>query len=106
MAKEMKNPGIRTLTSFLVTVRDAAPVNFTKLCDAKNSGYGMVSRYIKFCLRYGLILVVREVKGKGRYTSKFYNLTATGFEFLEIFMGIETDMANEASESETVHKEP
>jgi hypothetical protein len=44
------NPGLRTLIKFLRDVEARQPVNFSGLCRDGRRGYGMVERYIRFCL--------------------------------------------------------
>ena len=44
----MENPGLKTLLSFLSQVRRNAPATFSKLCEERRRGYGMVNRYIRF----------------------------------------------------------
>ncbi len=45
----------------------------------------MVYRYLRFCLEHGLIHVVVEKRGRGRYHSKDYDLSERGRRLLEIF---------------------
>ena len=80
----MENPGLRTLTSFLDQVRRNAPATFTKLCEERRRGYGMVSRYIRYCLSRGLIRVVSERRTRGRYPSRTYDLSDRGARLLKI----------------------
>jgi DNA-binding PadR family transcriptional regulator len=82
---DVENPGLRTLLSFLNRVGSRAPANFTALCKGGWRGYGMVSRYLRFCLEHGLIRVVAERRGRGRYPSKDYDLSERGRRLLEIF---------------------
>ena len=84
----MDNPGVNTLFEFLLTVKDRTPASFSNICDAKNSGYGMVNRYLKFCKLHELIEVLEERKARGRYPSKLYGLTESGSNYLEIFKRI------------------
>ncbi len=81
----MENPGLKTLLSFLGQVRRSASATFTKLCEGRRRGYGMVSRYIRFCLRSGLIRVVSERRTRGRYPSRAYDLSERGAQLLRIF---------------------
>ena len=81
----MENPGLRTLTNFLEQVRRHAPVNFSTLSEERRRGYGMVSRYLKFCLGNDLITVVSERRTRGRYPSKEYALSVKGLKLLNIF---------------------
>ncbi len=81
----MENPGLRTLLSFLNHVRRLAPASFSKLCEGRQRGYGMVSRYIGFCVDHGLIRVVSERRTRGKYPSREYELSEKGLVFLEIF---------------------
>ena len=64
------------------------PVTFSEICDAKNSGFGMVNRYLKFCLKHELIEVIETRKARGRYPSKLYGLTESGSNYLKIFKRI------------------
>jgi len=80
----VENPGLRTLTSFLEQVRRHAPVNFSTLCEERRRGYGMVSRYLKFCLGKDLITVVSERRTRGRYPSKEYALSERGIRLLSV----------------------
>lgn len=81
----MKNPGLKTLLSFLSQVRSRAPVNFTALCEGDWKGYGMVTRYLRFCLEHGLICVIAERRGRGRYPSRGYDFSERGRRLLKIF---------------------
>ncbi len=81
----MENPGLRTLLTFLDQVRRNAPANFSKLSDERRKGYGMLSRYIRFCLGHDLILVVSEKRTRGRYPSKEYALSERGSSLLDLF---------------------
>ena len=85
MVLDVENPGLRTLLSFLNRVGSRAPANFTALCEGGWRGYGMVSRYLRFSLKYGLIRVVAERRGRGRYPSRDYDLSERGRRLLEIF---------------------
>ena len=85
MVDTTENPGLRTLTSFLKQVHRHAPVNFSTLSEERRRGYGMVSRYIKFCLGNDLITVVSERRTRGRYPSKEYALSERGIRLLSIF---------------------
>lgn len=80
----MLNPGLRTLVGFLEGVKRGAPVSFSGLCVGGRRGYGMVGRYLRFCLDRGLIWVVEVRKGR-RYPSRLYALTGRGERLLEIF---------------------
>ena len=81
----MENPGLRTLISFLEQVQRNAPVNFSTLCEERSRGYGMVTRYIRFCLGRGLIRIVSEKRTRGRYPSKEYALSERGIRLLKVF---------------------
>ncbi len=83
----MENPGLRTLISFLRQVGEKAPANFSSLCEDRGKGYGMVSRYLSWCLEKRLIRVVEVRRTRGRYPSKTYGLTARGRRLLELFEG-------------------
>jgi len=80
----MENPGLRTLLSFLNHVRRLAPASFSKLCEGRQRGYRIVSRYIGFCVDHGLIRVVLDRRTRGKYTSREYELSEKGLVFLEI----------------------
>lgn len=81
----MFNPGLRTLIHFLGDVGDREPVNFSGLCLGGKRGYGMVGRYLKFCLAATLIDVVAVRKGRGRYPSRDYALSERGRRLLKLF---------------------
>jgi hypothetical protein len=81
----VEKPGLRTLTSFLEQVHRHAPVNFSTLSEERRRGYGMVSRYLKFCLGNDLITIVSERRTRGRYPSKQYALSERGLRLLNIF---------------------
>jgi len=74
----MENPGLKTLITFLGQVQRNAPATFTALSEERRKGYGMVSRYIRYCLGQDLIKVVSVQKTRGRYPSKRYALSAKG----------------------------
>jgi hypothetical protein len=80
----MENPGMRTLTTFLRQVERNAPVNFSGLCAERRKGYGMVNRYISYCLSNGLIRVVVERRTRGRYPSRTYELSLRGATLLSL----------------------
>ncbi|UCD44115.1 MAG: hypothetical protein JSV27_08210 [Candidatus Bathyarchaeota archaeon] len=81
----MYNLGVRTLIQLLGDVGDREPVNFSDLCLGGRRGYGMVGRYLKFCMAAGLIDVVAVRKGRGRYPSRDYALSERGRRLLELF---------------------
>ena len=81
----MENPGLKTLITFLSQVDQNAPANFSTICEERRKGYGMVSRYIKYCLGQDLIRVVSEQKTRGRYPSKKYALSEKGSQLLGMF---------------------
>jgi DNA-binding PadR family transcriptional regulator len=81
----LNNPGLRTLVSFLEQIQRNAPVNFTTLSEERRRGYGMVSRYLKFCLRERLIKITSIRRTRGRYPSKTYSLTEKGSKLLGVF---------------------
>ena len=85
MVKGLENPGLRTLIAFLDLVRRNAPANFTALSRERRRGYGMVSRYLRFCLEHRLIRIVDERRTRGRYTSKTYALSERGEALLSMF---------------------
>ena len=79
------NPGLRTLIGFLRDVESRQPVNFSGLCRDGRRGYGMVGRYIRFCLEEELIQIVAVRRGRGRYPSKDYALSEKGRKLLDLF---------------------
>ncbi len=81
----MENPGLRTLISFLNQVRRQAPVNFSGLARGRRRGYGMVNRYLRYCIGKDLIRIVSERRTRGRYPSKTYALSERGSRLLDIF---------------------
>jgi hypothetical protein len=81
----METPGLRTLLSFLNQIKTQAPVNFSGLARGRRRGYGMVNRYLRYCIGKDLILIVSEFKTRGRYPSKTYDLSEKGAQLLAIF---------------------
>ncbi len=81
----MENPGLRTLISFLNQVKKQAPVNFSGLARGRRRGYGMVNRYLRYCIGKDLIRIVSERRTRGRYPSKTYALSERGSKLLAIF---------------------
>ena len=81
----MENPGLKTLISFLNQINQNAPVNFSTLCEERRKGYGMVSRYLRYCLDQEFIEIVSERRTRGRYPSKEYSLSDKGSDLLTIF---------------------
>ncbi len=81
----MENPGLRTLISFLTQIRRQAPVNFSGLARGRRRGYGMVNRYLRYCIGKDLIRIVSERRTRGRYPSKTYALSERGSRLLDIF---------------------
>ncbi len=81
----MENPGLRTLISFLNQVKKQAPVNFSGLARGRRRVYGMVNRYLRYCIGKDLILIVSEFRTRGRYPSKTYALSEKGSKLLAIF---------------------
>jgi hypothetical protein len=81
----MENPGLRTLISFLEQVRKESPVNFSGLARGRRRGYGMVNRYIRYCIGKDLIRIVSERRTWGRYLSKTYALSERDSRLLAIF---------------------
>ncbi len=82
---DVENPKLRTLLSFLNRVGNMDPANFTALCEGGWSGYGMVSRYLRFCQEQGLIRVMAERRERERYPSRDYDLSEKGWRLLKIF---------------------
>jgi len=85
----VRNPGLRTLLSFLRLVGEKAPATFTQLSKERRRAYGMVGSYIGFCLRKGLIRVVNVTHTRGPRPSKQYDLTERGSQLLKLFEGVE-----------------
>ena len=81
----MENPGLKTLITFLSQVKRNAPAHFTAISEERRKGYGMVSRYIRYCLGQDLIEVVSVKKDRGHSPSKRYALSAKGSQLLRIF---------------------
>jgi len=81
----MENPGLRTLISFLNQIKKQAPVNFSGLAQGRRRGYGMVNRYLRYCLGKDRIIIVSEFRTRGRYPSKTYALSERGSKLLAIF---------------------
>ncbi len=81
----MENPGLRTLISFLDQVRNQAPVNFSGLARGRRRSYGMVNRYLRYCMEKDLVRIVSERRTRGRYLSKTYALSERGSKLLAIF---------------------
>ena len=80
----MDNPGLRTLASFLEQVRRHSPATYSKISEDRNRGYGMINRYLAYCLREDLIRVASIRKTRGRYPSKTYVLSERGAQLLGI----------------------
>ena len=80
----MDNPGLRTLATFLGQIRRHQPATYSALSRERDRGYGMINRYLAFCLREGLILVSSTRKTMGRYLSKTYVLSERGEKLLEV----------------------
>ncbi len=80
----MDNPGLRTLASFLEQVRRHSPATYSKISEDRNRGYGMINRYLAYCLREDLIRVASIRKPRGRYPSKTYVLSERGAQLLGI----------------------
>jgi len=81
----LKNPGLRTLLGFLSEMDECEPVGFTGLGERWGKGYGMLSRYLGFCLEQGLIRVVEVSRGRGRYLHKKYEVSPKGRRLLKTF---------------------
>jgi len=80
----MDNPGLRTLASFLEQVRRHSPATYSKISEERNRGYGMINRYLAYCLREDLIRVASIRRTRGRYPSKTYVLSERGAQLLGI----------------------
>jgi len=85
----MENPGVKTLYEFLKIIKEKQPTTFSELAAIKNDGFGIVSRYLKFCLKHDLIEIVETRKTRGRFLSKLYALTVNGHSFLRVFRGFD-----------------
>lgn len=88
----MENPGLRTLMTFLEQVGRLQPATFSAISAERNRAYGMVTRYLGYCLEKGLIKVVDERQTRGRYPSKAYALTDRGAGLLAIFAHLPEDL--------------
>ena len=81
----METPGLRTLLSFLNQIKTQAPVNFSGLARGRRRGYGMVNRYLRYCIGKDLIYIVSEFRTRSRCPSKTYALSDRGSRLLAIF---------------------
>ena len=81
----MKNPGVQTLLTFLKQVRKHEPANFSTLSRERRKGYGMLRRYLDYCLVENLIIIHSTIRTRGRYPSKKYSITKRGEALLELF---------------------
>ncbi len=80
----MDNPGLRTLASFLEQVKRHSPATYSKISEGRNRGYGMINRYLAYCLRENLIEISSVRRARGRYPSKTYVLSERGARLLGI----------------------
>lgn len=82
----MDNPGLLSVIQFLNNMKEMGTANFSQITDHKGKGYGMVSRYIKFCLKFDLLKIVEIKKNsRGRYPSKVYALSDKGSTLIDMF---------------------
>ena len=81
----MESPGLRTLISLRSQINKQAPVNFSELARGRRRGYGMVNRYLRYCIGKDLIHIVSERRTRGRYPSKTYALSERGSRLVAIF---------------------
>lgn len=82
----MDNPGLLSVIQFLTNMREMGRANFSQITNHKGKGYGMVSRYIKFCLKFDLIKIVEVKKNsRGRYPSKVYSISEKGEIIVNMF---------------------
>ena len=81
----MESPGLRTLISLRNQINKQAPVNFSELARGRRRGYGMVNRYLRYCIGKDLIHIVSERRTRGRYLSKTYALSERGSRLVAIF---------------------
>lgn len=84
----MHNPGLETLLSFLDLVNKKMPATFYDLSRERRKAYGMINRYIKFCLKNGLLEISSEQRRRGPKPSKTYVLTEKGKQLLFLFGSI------------------
>jgi len=81
----LRNPGVQTLLTFLKQVRKHEPANFSTLSRERRKGYGMLSRYLDYCLAENLITIHSTIQTRGRYPSKKYSITKKGEALLDLF---------------------
>lgn len=81
----MNNPGLKTLLSILQQIKEKGPLTFYQLSLMRSRAYGLVSRYLKFCLKSELIEIHSQHKGRGPYLSKKYQLSPKGHQLINIF---------------------
>ena len=86
----MNNPGLQTLLSFLNLVNKKMPATFYDLSKERRKAYGMVNRYIKFCLKSDLLEISGQQHKRGPNISKTYVLTEKGKQLLDLFDSNET----------------
>jgi hypothetical protein len=65
--------------------RAQVPVNSTRFARERRKGYGMVNRYLRYCMGNDLIRIVSVQKTRGRYPSKTYAPSKKGSKLLAIF---------------------
>jgi DNA-binding PadR family transcriptional regulator len=80
----MDNPGLKTLTTFLDQIRRMAPATYSVISEERARGYGMITRYLDYCLKENLIQVHSTRRTRGRYPSKTYILSEKGARLLDI----------------------
>jgi len=80
----MDKPGLKTLTTFLDQIRRRAPATYSAISEERARVYGMINRYLTYCLRENLIQVHSTRRTRGRYPSKTYVLSEKGARLLDI----------------------
>jgi len=80
----MDKPGLKTLTTFLDQIRRRAPATYSAISEERARGYGMINRYLDYCLKENLILIHSTRRTRGRYPSKTYVLSEKGARLLDI----------------------
>ena len=80
----MDNPGLKTLTTFLDQIRRRAPATYSVISEERARGYGMINRYLAYCLKEDLIRIHSTRRTRGRYPSKTYILSEKGARLLDV----------------------
>ena len=87
----MPNPTIKTLVEFLRLIKKEEPVTYYGISKHRRKAYGMVSRYLRFCLQKGFIKIAGTAKGRGPKPSKFYVISPRGEAVLNLFGDLPDD---------------